>query len=154
MAEQHIGKLPPRYSLLMNPYTDVRVSKCPDCERPTHLRKFALMIHIDKWGPMALGKTCRYCTPCELVIVHRDELESELTIAFERRAPEVVGNEYFVFGTMDKKFWQKGLTGGMPLDDALEHVADFKSVSELEVTGGWVLERPEDEEGRRDGGRR
>jgi hypothetical protein len=143
MAKDRIGKLPPRYSLLMNRYTDVRVSKCPKCNRPTHLRKFALLVHIDKWGPTALGKTCRYCTPCEMVVVHQDELETELTLAFERLAPEVVGNDYVVIGTMDRKAWQKGLTGGgTPLEDALEHAADFKHVYDLEVTGGWVPAPP------------
>src|SRR5262245_34534558 len=114
MAKDRIGKLPPRYSLMMNSYPDVRVSKCPKCNRPTHLRKFALMVHVDKWGPLALGKTCRYCTPCELVVVHQDELETELAIAFERLAPEVVGNDYLVFGTMDRKVWQRGLSGDRP----------------------------------------
>src|SRR5262245_15866292 len=105
-----IGKLPPRYSFLLNPYSDIRVSKCPRCNRPTHPRKFALLVHIDKWGPLALGKTCRYCTPCELVIVHQDELEAELAHSFAKIAPDAVGNEYLVVGTMDKKVWQRGLT--------------------------------------------
>ncbi|HEY7309420.1 MAG TPA: hypothetical protein VH643_08695 [Gemmataceae bacterium] len=138
MAKQHIGKRPPRYSFMLNPYTDVRLSKCPKCERPTHLRKFPLFIHIDKWGPLVLGKTCRYCTPCELVIVHQDELEAELANALTQRAPEAVGHNYLVLGTMDRRIWQQGLRGGGPqLGDALDHVAEFKRRFDLEVTGGW-----------------
>ena len=67
---RRLGKLPPRYLFILNPYTDARFSKCPRCERPTHLRKFALFILIDDWGPLVLGKTCRYCTRCELIIAH------------------------------------------------------------------------------------
>jgi len=74
MARERIGKLAPRYTFLLNPYSDVRLSKCPRCGRPTHSRKFALFVHVEGFGPLVLGKTCRYCTHCELVIAHRDEL--------------------------------------------------------------------------------
>lgn len=138
MAKSRIGKLPPRYSFILNPYSDVRLSKCPKCDRPTHLRKFPLLIHVDQWGPLALGKTCRYCTPCELIIAHQDELEAELATSLSRIAPEAVGNEYLVLGTMEKKLWKQGLQGaGWDLNTALAHVADFKHVLDLEVKGGW-----------------
>ena len=78
MVKTRIGKLPPRYSLMLNPHTEVRLSKCPKCRNATHLRKFALFIHIDEWGPMVLGKTCRYCSRCAMVMVQRTELELEL----------------------------------------------------------------------------
>ena len=90
MAKKRIGKLPPRYSFMLNPYTDVRLSKCPRCQKLTYLRKFALFIHIDAWGPMALGKTCRYCARCELIMAHQDELEAQLAHSFSQIAPAVL----------------------------------------------------------------
>src|SRR5262245_50405225 len=137
--KKSIGKLPPRYSFILNSYTDVRLSKCPRCQKLTHLRKFALFIHIDKWGPMALGKTCRYCSRCELIMAHQDELEAQLEHSFSQIAPEVIGNEYLVLGTIDKKIWKEGLAGGGgQLGDMLQHVADFKRVLKLAVApGGW-----------------
>jgi hypothetical protein len=139
MTSKRIGKLPPRYTLLLNRYTDERLSKCPKCHRLTHPRKFALFIHVETWGPLALGKTCRYCTPCEMVIVHQDELEAELAHSLAEVAPQAVGKEYFVLGTIDKKVWQKGLQGsGGQLGDMLEHTADFKETLHLHVEpGGW-----------------
>ena len=139
MAENNIGALLPRYSFILNPYSDQRLSRCPQCEKLTHLRKFALLINVDDWGPMVLGKTCRYCTPCELIMAHQDELESELAYSFASLAPEVIGNEYIVLGTVDKKLWKQGLKGGQPqLEETLQHVADFKRVLTLEVEpGGW-----------------
>src|SRR4051794_5883617 len=103
MASTKIGKLPCRYSFLLNPYTDVRLSKCPKCEKPTHPRKFALFVHVDGGGPRARGKTCRYCSRCELIIAHQDELEAELTQSFTRIAPDVIGKSYLVLGTLDMK---------------------------------------------------
>jgi hypothetical protein len=43
-----------------------------------------------------------------------------------------------VIGTFDKKVWREGLQGRMPpLGDAMDHVAIFKKVFDLHVTGGW-----------------
>jgi hypothetical protein len=72
-------------------------------------------------------------------MVHQDELESQLAHSFSQLAPEVIGNEYLVLGTVEKKVWQEGLKGsGKQLDEMLKHVADFKKVFDLHVEpGGW-----------------
>jgi len=145
MASTRIGKLPPRYSLLLNPHSEVRLSKCPKCQKATHLRKFALFLHIDAWGLMALGKTCRYCSRCELIMVHQDELEAELAHSFSRIAPEMIGNKYTVLGTIEKRVWREGLEGrGQPLAEILKHIADLKKEYDLEYEpGGWYLDDQE-----------
>ncbi|MFO1429969.1 MAG: hypothetical protein U1F76_07505 [Candidatus Competibacteraceae bacterium] len=133
MARSSLGKLPKRYSFMLNPYTDTRLSRCPKCNKLTQLRKFALFIHIEQWGPLILGKTCRYCSHCELIMAHKNELEAQLAHSFSRLAPEVIGNEYLVMGTMDKKSWQASVGGpGQPLSEALKHVAEFKHYYDLE----------------------
>lgn len=139
MSRTRIGKRPPRYSFMLNPHSELRLSKCPECKKLTHLRKFALFIHVEGWGPTALGKTCRYCSRCELIMAHQDELEEQLAYSFSRIAPEVIGNEYLVLGTIEKKVWQEGLGGkGQTLEVILKHVADFKRVYDLEYEpGGW-----------------
>lgn len=137
--EKRLGNLPPRHRYIFNPYDDLRLSKCPRCDRKTHMRKFALFIVIEDFGPLALGKTCRFCTPCDLIMVHQDELEHELVISLEPRNPDVIGNEYMVFGTVDKKLWQKGLEGEFPeFSEILDHTADFAEVLDLHYDpGGW-----------------
>jgi hypothetical protein len=139
MARERLGGLPTRYSFILNPYPDQRLSKCPQCEKLTHMRKFALFIHIDGVGPLALGKTCRYCSPCELIMAHKVELDAEIEHALAGRAPEAVGNEYMVLGTLDRKLWQRSLEGGQPLAEALKHIAEFKKHLTLHIEpGGWV----------------
>ena len=139
MVRKRIGTLSPRYSFILNPYVNERLSNCPKCRRLTHYRKFALFIHIYDWGPMVLGKSCRYCTPCELIIAHKDELEGELAHTFSSMAPDVVGNAYLALGTVDKKMWKRSLEGNdLELQEILGHMADFKRVLKLEVeSGGW-----------------
>jgi hypothetical protein len=148
MPRDRVGKLAPRYSFLLNPYADVRLSKCPRCGRLTHPRKFALFIHVEGFGALILGKTCRYCTPCELVIAHKDELEAELARGPARHAPGMAEGRYVVVGTVDRRVWQQGLEGsGTQLGETLEHMADFKKYFDLHVEpGGW---RPAKESGGR-----
>ena len=88
---------------------------------------------------MALGKTCRYCSRCELIMAHQDELETELVYSFSKVAPEVIGNKYMVLGTVEKKIWKSGLKGaGNQLDEVLKYTADFRRVLDLKVEpGGW-----------------
>jgi hypothetical protein len=139
MTHARIGKRPARYSFLLNPHVDIRLSKCPRCDRLTHHRKFALFIHVEGWGPLILGKTCRYCTPCELIMAHRDELEAELAQEPAHFVPCAPGQGYLILGTVERKVWQNGLAGrGTPLDEILEHTADFKTHFDLHVEpGGW-----------------
>jgi hypothetical protein len=136
MPTKRIGGQPPRYAFILNPYSDVRVSKCPKCNRPTYSRKFALFIHTDGFGPLVLGKTCRYCSRCELIVAHQDELETQLANGPAHLTPGDGG--YLVIGTMDKTAWQKGLDGGEGRVAAtVQQVADFKKVLTLHVEGGW-----------------
>lgn len=135
-AKKHLGNLPPRYKFILNPYSDLRVSKCPICRGFTHKRKFPLLTHIDDWGLLVLGKTCRYCSLCELIVAHRDEFENELVTVFEHRAPHVIGNPYLVVGAVELKFWKESLDkkAENPLA-MLDHAADFKQV--LQLKAGW-----------------
>jgi hypothetical protein len=131
MASTRIGKQSPRYSFMLNPRAEVRLSKGPKCQKRTHPRKFVLFIHVDGWGSMALGKTCLYCSACELIMAHQDELEAELAHSFGRIAPGMVGNEYVVLGTIDKKVWRAGLEGRGKNFEILKHVADFEKEYDL-----------------------
>ena len=139
MAKIKIGNAPQRYSLLLNSHENVRLSKCPKCQKFTYLRKFALFIHISGWGPTVLGKTCRYCSRCDIVMVHCKELAAELASSLSQLAPEAVGNDYWVLGTIEKKIWQQGLgSRGKPVSELLKHLADFKHHYDLEYKpGGW-----------------
>ncbi|MBP3953895.1 hypothetical protein J8F10_01085 [Gemmata sp. G18] len=152
MARKRIGGRPARYSFILNPYSDVRLSKCPRCQKLTHMRKFPLLIDITEYGPLALGKTCRYCSKCELIMAHKNELDAEINNSMSRLAPAAVGKEYLVLGTIERIVWQQGLEHSQPLADALEHFAEFKKVLVLEVEpGGWFPpEVPGTTRGRRD----
>jgi hypothetical protein len=126
MAAKRFGRLPPRYRFALNSFAGVRWSKCPRCSKPTHARKFPLLIHIDDFGAAVLGKTCRYCSACEFIIAHQAELEDELAHMLSKRKPEAIGNEYLVFGVVDRKVWQRGLHEQLGWEQLREHTSDIK----------------------------
>jgi len=137
-----LGELPPRDAFLLNPYTDVRYSRCPRCDHRTWRRKVPLLLVIAGYGPLVLGKTGPYCANCRLVIAHRDELEGELTTILTRLAPEVVGGEYAVLGTVELRAWRRGMSAPTSIDDVLRHTAPFTTTLTIEYSpAGWAADR-------------
>ena len=140
MSKNRFGQLPPRYTFALNPHQDIRFSKCPKCRRASYPRKFPLLIHVDKFGPLVLGKTCRYCSKCEFIIAHQDELESELLAIFTELAPTAIGNDYFVLGTVKTKAWRKSLDKEGSLEELRPHTADIKEYVTVEYEPArWAL---------------
>jgi hypothetical protein len=133
-----LGKLSPLYRFILNPYNDVRFSTCPECSQRTLLRKVPLVIHVDPRHPMLLNKRCRYCPNCDVLIAHQDELEEWLAITFEKNAPEIIGNDYLVLGTVDKTTWHKQKKEPIPMGELPEYLHDFKEYLKLSYSpAGW-----------------
>jgi hypothetical protein len=136
-----LGKQPPRFRFFLNPYQDMRFTKCPQCDNKMHQRKLPLMIHVDPMYMLSLNKTCRYCPHCDLLIAHQDDLEHFLASFFMEQQPEVVGNDYLVIGTTDKSVWKEGMHQQMTMEEMLEELHDFKEVVTFKVTGGWMVDK-------------
>jgi 5-methylcytosine-specific restriction endonuclease McrA len=99
MAKQRqLGGLPPKYSFMVNPYPEERVSRCPLCDRKTGQRKLPILIHVNPQHLIALNYTCRYCPDCNLLIAHKHEIEHYLTALFSQQAPDAIGNDYLAIG--------------------------------------------------------
>jgi hypothetical protein len=134
-----LGELPPRDAFLLNPYADVRYTRCPRCGHRTWRRKVPLLLVVAGYGPLVLGKTGPYCAHCRLVIMHRDELEGELTTIVTRLAPAVVGGEYAVLGTVELRAWRRGMSAATTIDDVLRHTAPFTTTLTIEYSpAGWA----------------
>lgn len=142
-----LGKLAPRYNFSLNPYTEFRFYRCPDCHGKTGQRKLPLFIHVEPDHFIALNFTNRYCPRCDSLIGRKDEIEHILTGLFSQYGPSVIGNDYVIIGTVEKKTWREGLYQPKQLKQILPNVHDFKSFAELRMTmAGWFpkdLEPPE-----------
>ena len=138
------SNLSPRYRFILNPHADLRCSTCPECNRKTLLRKVPLVVAVQPDQMAAINKHCRYCPSCDILIAHQDELENMLAITFEKRAPEIVGNEYLVIGTLEPAVWRKREKQDVLIANLPENVHDFKECLELEyIPPHWG---PADEE--------
>jgi len=104
------GKRPPQYRFFLNPYQDMRFTKCPQCDNKMHQRKLPLMIHVEPTQLLSLNKTCRYCPHCDLLIAHQNDMEHFLASFFMEEKPEVMGNDYLVIGTLERAVWHYSRT--------------------------------------------
>ena len=117
-----------KHFFFLNPYEDMAFTKCPKCESKTKVRKHALVIHIEPSQLLFLNKLCRYCVACDLIIARRSEVESLMMVAFESRDPSIIGNEYFVVGTLPRDVWRSRNDNGGRAVDALDRTHLFKNV--------------------------
>ena len=121
-------------------YQDCAFTKCPKCENTTKIRKFPLVIHIEPNTLLILNKNCKYCPICYLIIAKKSDIEYFMTAQFETTDPTIVGNDYLVFGTLDKKDWQKNKTDPMNTGETMDKAYVFKDILNFEMGERWVKE--------------
>jgi hypothetical protein len=135
VKQRHLGGLPPKYSFMVNPYPEERVSRCPLCDRKSRQRKLPILIHVNPHHLIALNYTCRYCPDCNLLIAHKHEIEHYLTALFSQHHPDTIGNNYLAVGTVEKSVWKEGLKQNQTINDFLPHTSDFATYYEdLQLT--------------------
>jgi hypothetical protein len=144
-TQRRLGKLPPKHTFILNPYPDVRFSTCPMCEQPTRVRKLPFFIHVDPKVPVILNKTHRYCPDCDLIIMHRDELEAVLLGMFPDRDPAAFREQYLVMGTVERRAYRAGLKTPLAIAELLEALHDFREVRSVRPSHpGWYREESRD----------
>jgi hypothetical protein len=61
-----------------------------------------------------------------------------LTEWFSNTDPEVIGNDYLIFGTIEKKAWHENITDPKGSNELRHHVSDFLSYQNIHMRmGGW-----------------
>jgi len=134
-----------RYYFFLNPYGEYAFTRCPKCETKTKIKKLCLLIHIEPHHLLALNKITRYCPYCDLIIVKKEELEQLLCAICEKRFPEIIGNDYFVLGTTERKDWERVQKERMSPEDTINSAHLFKNFWSFEVErGGWVYDPKQD----------
>ena len=127
-----IGKQSPRYNIFLNTSQDTRSTTCLQCKGKNQIRKFSLVVRVNPSHTTILDKTCHYCNTCDLLIVHRDQLEEQLAKDLLRTNPKAIGNDYLVIGTLDREEWNQLKHDEWSFGQIVEHLHDFKEVIKLE----------------------
>jgi hypothetical protein len=132
--------LKPRHRFFLNSYKDCAFTKCPKCETKTKVRKFPLVIHIEPQQLFLLNKQCKYCPSCDLIIAKKQEIEPLMAAVFIQNNPKIIGNNYVVMGTVDKKDWREGDKNLLSPSEMVGCIYIFKDVWDFEVIpAGWYL---------------
>ena len=133
------GRLAPKYNFVLNPYPDLRVSRCPFCDKKPGQRKIPLLIHVDPMYLIALNYTCRYCKICDLLVAHKHDIEHLLAEMFCETDSNAVGNEYLIIVTVKKTAWREGLHQPKALAEMRPYISDFAEYyEEMRVSqAGW-----------------
>ncbi|MGK7874888.1 MAG: hypothetical protein AB4426_16780 [Xenococcaceae cyanobacterium] len=127
-----------RHYFFPNPYQDCAFTKCPKCEVKTKVRKIPLVIHIEPKQLFLLNKQCKYCPNCDLIIAKKSEIESLMAVGLRQVNPQVIGNNYLVLGTLERKDWKEGDKGILSPEEIIERMYVFKDVWNFEVIpAGW-----------------
>lgn len=137
--KQSSGETPrKKHKFFLNPYTDCAFTKCPKCETKTKVRKFILVIHIKSQQLFLLNKQCKYCAICDLIIAKKQEIESLMAFGFSSTNHQIVGNDYLVMGTIDRKDWQANNQDSVPPSEIIKRMFIFQDEWNFEVIpAGW-----------------
>ena len=132
---KRLGKLDPKYRFFLNHYQEYRFTTCPQCERLMKVRKHPFLVHVDPKQLVLLNMSGRFCPHCDLLILHQDKLEEMLAAALLPHNLDVIGNEYLVLGTVERKAWRKVRKREDGWQTSLDNLHDFKEVVLIEVEG-------------------
>lgn len=137
-------KLESKYRFFLNPYEDSRFTKCPQCLGKTKIRKHPFGIHIDPEILLALNMSGPYCPNCDLIILHQDKVETLMVMTFENVAPDIIGNDYLIMGTIERSQWRKSSKIGGTDKEFFENLHAFKEMVTFEpMHYGWL---PDDQD--------
>ena len=136
--EKSRKRIKQRHRFFLSPYEDLAFTKCPKCDNKTKVRKIPLVIHIDPHQLFILNKNCKYCPYCDLIIAKKAEVEGFMAAHLEIIKPELIGNNYVVFGTVDRKDWKETMKQEIYSNEMIDRVYVFKDVWNFEVIpAGW-----------------
>jgi hypothetical protein len=95
------------------------------------MRDFALVIHVEPKGIFPTRISCRWCRACELVIVHKHDLEDMLRSKLEVVSPQQVDSAYVIIGVLDLRIWRRMKPDFADLETVRRWTSDFHNVGEL-----------------------
>lgn len=136
----------PRYYFYLNPHDEYKFTKCPKCDCPTRVRKHCLMIHYQEKHKnlhrlISLNKSGKFCPHCQLIISQKSELEELLKQLVPQLGLSFKVDNYFLFGTMDRKDWTRNQQEPLHPKESLKLIHPFKDTWDFEVRpAGWYFE--------------
>ena len=126
-----------RYYFSLNPYENMAFTRCPKCDKKTKIRKICLVADFRRSKLLFMNLQCKYCQDCDLIIIKKSKLEHIFRNMFCDNENDFNFNEFFIFGTIDRKDFLKSNIENIPSHKAIELVYPFKDIWKFEIRYGW-----------------
>lgn len=104
------------------------------------------MIHYDvptkqRKQLFSLNKSCKFCSNCQLLIVQQSEVETDLEQLTTKLGLSFNPKAYFIFGTIERKYWKQGQQQQLSPQDILALSAPFKDIWDFHIRpAGWYFD--------------
>ncbi|MHC1742167.1 MAG: hypothetical protein AB9873_03930 [Syntrophobacteraceae bacterium] len=123
-----------RHRFFLNPYKNKAYAKCPVCDARTRIREIVLVIRLEPGQLLLMNLPCRFCRECDLIIANKHTLGAVMAGQFRQEAPELIGVDYTVTGTIDNEDWIAGSSGALGPRDIKERMYAFRDVWNFDVS--------------------
>lgn len=122
-----------RYYFWLNPYETMAFTRCPKCDEKTKIRKICFVADYRQTNLFFMNMQCKYCQNCDLIIVKKIKLEHILRNMFCNNKNDFNFDDFFIFGTIDRKNFLRSNKETIPSHEAIKMVHPFKNVWEFEI---------------------
>jgi len=133
----------PKHDFYLNAYEFYKWYGCLTCEGKMKVRKYCLMIHYQESLAVAprlfsLNKSCKYCPYCDMIVVQKSEIEEHLGAMLAQMKVKFISENYFIFGTIDKKDWLNAQKVPTMPNEMLALSYPFKKIHDFGIQpAGW-----------------
>ncbi len=122
-----------RHRFFLNPRNDKVVARCPVCSSNTKIRDHVLVVNLKPGQLLLMNVPCRVCRECDLIIANRKKLEAAMADRLRQEAPELIGSDYVVAGTLDQEDWTAAGSGALGPQEIKDRMYAFRDIWSFEI---------------------
>jgi tetratricopeptide (TPR) repeat protein len=125
----------------LNRHDDWGLTRCPNCDQPTKIRKRHLAVSIEPDQLLPIHLTCRMCDACNILFIHERDAQPAIMAEATARGLELIDQDFILLGVVDRA----ALGGRQPDDDdersrILAHLQRFHEERVFAYSPlGWYL---------------
>ena len=125
--KQHIGKLPPRYTLVHSPLVDSYMETCLVCGNRMRRRLHEFLVYVEPLQLQGVKISMTTCTRCEMIIFDDPRFEDALARAFAEDGRTIfIGNAYRILGTLSPSINRLDADVELDLEETCAYLHDIK----------------------------
>jgi hypothetical protein len=85
-----------------NRHAEWGLTRCPNCEQPTKIRRRHLAVMIEPDHLLAINLGCRMCDDCAILFIHERDVLPAIESAAETHDVHLIDQDYVLLGIVDR----------------------------------------------------